>query len=240
MLVKGSGGENYTLDKKRKRAYRTFTDYPVSGSEIYVARIMNRSSRSISVEMEVKDCVSSGMYYEDERPLNMLYIRGKFAGFLYEGDGSLTQEPENTPHNELDAPPAHTQGGREGTGILVIQVVAAAAIAIIGKLVVYPLLVSYMNSWDNSSIISILHYLDYNGIPAILAGITAQIYVFQKWKDSSIGSMIAIAANLAGCVCWTIAVLLTMALVMGAIAFFLKYFVVIVLLLWIKKKFFSR
>lgn len=49
MLAKGSGGEKYTLDTKKKHVYRTYTDYPVAGG-CYVARIMDRGHRRGDVE----------------------------------------------------------------------------------------------------------------------------------------------------------------------------------------------
>lgn len=253
MLAKGSGGEKYTLDTKKKHVYRTYTDYPVAGG-MYVARIMDRGHRRGDVEAEVKDAVNSGSYYDDERPLNVLYTGGKFAGFLYEGDGSLTQEPQDdmsyesgyegasVPSNRLSG------GGSPGAVTLGIQAAVAVVMALVGYFAIYPILGNFMFRNYGSSIVSTLHYLDYNGIPAILVGIGVQAAVFFKFRDSLenpvIGGLIAAGVNLAGTVVWTVFVMLLMTIVMGAVAFIMKYIVIIVLIIgvyiWIKSKFSRR
>ena len=119
------------------------------------------------MEAEVKDAVNSGSYYDDERPLNVLYTGGKFAGFLYEGDGSLTQEPQDD--------------------------------------------MSYESGYEGASVPS---------------------------------NRLSPGVNLAGTVVWTVFVMILMTLVMGAVAFIMKYIVIIVLIIgayiWIKSKFSRR
>lgn len=251
MLAKGSSGEKYTLDTKKKHVYRTYTDYPVIGG-IYVARIMDRRHRNGSVEADVRDTINSGTYYDDERPLNVLYIGGKFAGFLYEGDGSLTEESrdigDERGYEGSFMPSARLRGGDMGAMALGIQAVAAVAMALIGYFAIYPILESFMVKNSGSSIVETLHYLDYNGIPAILVGIGMQAAVFFKFRDSLenpiIGGLIACGVNLAGTIVWTVFVMLLMTLVLGAVAFIMKYIVVIVLILgayfWIRSKFSRR
>lgn len=247
MLAKGSSGEKYTLDTKKKHVYRTYTDYPVSGG-VYVARIMDRGHRNGGVEADVKDAVNSGTYYDDERPLNVLYTGGKFAGFLYEGDGSLTEEPVDMDYEGASVPSPRLRGGDAGAMVLGIQAAVAVVMALIGYFAIYPILGNFMAKNPGSSIVETLHYLDYNGIPAILVGIGVQAAVFFKFRDSLenpvTGGLVACGVNLAGTIVWTVFVMLLMTLVLGAVAFIMKYIVVIVLILgvyfWIRSKFSRR
>ena len=85
MVVNGSSGERYNLNRKMRRAGRTYTEYPILGSGGYIARIFDRSLRKPVVEAELKEAVYVGNYYEDEQPLNVLYFHNKFIGFLYKG-----------------------------------------------------------------------------------------------------------------------------------------------------------
>ena len=251
MLAKGSGGERYTLDTKKKHVYRTYTDYPVAGS-VYVARIMDRGHRKSGVEADVKDAVNSGTYFEDERPLNTLYIGGKFAGFLYEGDGSLTEASQDNvdggDYEGFSAPSPRLRGGDAGAMVLGIQAAVAVGMALISYFAIYPILKNFIARNPGSSIVETLHYLDYNGIPAILVGIGLQAAVFFKFRDSLenpvVGGLVAAGVNLAGTIVWTVFVMLLMTIVLGAVAFIMKYIVVIVLILgvyfWIRSKFIRR
>lgn len=248
MLVKGSGGEKYALDTKRKRTCRTYTDYPVGGG-VYVARIMDRNHRNGTVEAEVKDAVNSGSYYNEERPLNVLYTGRKFAGFLYEGDGSLLEDmqTEDAPEGAY-APVRGARGGNGAAAVLCVQGAVAVVMALIGYFAIYPMLRSYMDSNEESAILSALHYLDYYGVPAILVGIALQAFAWKKFQNYMdnllVGGLIALVANLMGTVLWTIFVMLIMTIVMGAVAFIMKYIVVIILIFgvwfWIKSKLNSR
>ena len=104
---------------------------------------------------------------------------------------------------------------------------------------------NFVNEHQESSVINMLHYLDYKGIPAILAGLVAQI-AFYVWSKERLNHVIysglaAMLVNLVGVVLWTLVVLLLMVVVQGAIDFIMTYIVYIILIIaaivWAKKKF---
>lgn len=244
MVVKGSCGEKYTLDTKNKRAGYGYIDYPVSGSGDYMARIMRGGNRSRSVELEIRKAVEENGCYENERPLNLLFMWGRFAGFLYEGDGDIREWTDGLQEDDFDTFDSYRAGGGVVNLAIAAQTAAAVIMAVTGKVVVYGVLVRYMDRYEDSAIIATLHCLDYAGIPAVLAGILLQIYIFRRYRacmeNPLLGVLFAMAVNLAGCVCWTVAVVLLMSLVMGAVAFIIRNLVGIVLfagvILWIRSK----
>lgn len=246
MVVKGSGGEKYTLNAKNKQAYRAYTDYPV-GNGTYIARILDRSHRSSSVEEEIESAVRSGTYYEEEQPLNLLYMGKKFVGFLYAGNGNFFVETEgDLETNSMQAKKSSIKanGGMEQVYVIGAQVAAVLVMAAVGMMAIYPILVKFMEANPDSSIISMLHYLDYKGIPAIVAGIILQCIVFARTKESInhviYSGLLAMLVNLAGIVLWTLLVLLLMMIVQGAVDFIMRYLLYIILFIgagiWLKSK----
>ena len=247
MVVKGGGGERYTLNSKNKRAYRTYTDYPI-GNGKYVASILDRRQRNHSIEDEIELAVKNGSYFEDERPLNVLYIGKKFIGFLYEGKEILSEtinrdSEEIISKAEKQLPRA--QGKSEQIYIIGVQVVMAVLMAIIGIKVIYPILGRFMNEHQEASVINMLHYLDYKGIPAIIAGLILQIAFFSSSKvrlnNVIYSGLVAMLVNLVGVVLWTLFVLLLMIIIQGAVDFIMKYIgyiiLIIVAIVWAKSKF---
>lgn len=252
MVVKGEGGERYTLNSKKKRTYRTYTDYKI-GNGKYIARILDRKNRNASVEYEIAQAVRNGLYYEDERPLNLLYLGKKFAGFLYEGNEDSLETTDDSyeyavlEKNESGKNNQLLSGTGDGEQVypIGVQVVVAVMMTVIGKVLVYPILMGFVNENQGATVIDMLYYLDYKGVPAIIAGLAAQIAVFVSFKDRMgnviYSGLIAVLVNLAGIVLWTLIVVLLMMIVQGAVNFIMEYLVYIILiagaLIWLKKKF---
>ena len=248
MVVKGGGGERYTLNSKNKKIYRTYTDYPI-GNGKYVARILNRRQRNHSIEDEIELAVKNGSYFEDEQPLNILYMGKKFIGFLYEGKEIFSETINRDSEEEIVSKTGkhlpQVQGKSEQIYIIGVQVVMAVLMAIIGIKVIYPILGRFMNEYQESSVINLLHYLDYKGIPAIIAGLILQIAFFSSSKvrinNVIYSGLVAMLVNLVGVVLWTLFVLILMVVVQGAVDFIIKYIVYIILIIaaiiWAKNKF---
>lgn len=252
MVVKGEGGEKYTLNSKNKRTYRTYTDYQV-GNGKYIARILDRKVRNNGVEDEVEQALRSGSYYDGELPLNLLYTGKKFVGFLYEGNGDFLAAAPVTDEDDIFAENASAGkrqlpsgiGDGEQIYIIGIQVIMAVLMAVIGKTIIYPMLERFMSQYQDSTVIGMLYYLDYNGVPAIVAGIILQIVVFTSFKEriSNViySGLTAMLANLVGMVLWTLIVMLLMMIVQGAVEFIMEYLAYIILIvggvIWLKKKF---
>ena len=86
-----------------------------------------------------------------------------------------------------------------------------------------------------------------NGVPAVVVGIVFQIFAFLKLKDGVDSFLvlggIGLAANIVGIVVFTVSFSLILYIVQGAIAFIMRYLVIILLivvgLLWLKKKLFG-
>lgn len=249
MVVNGSSGERYTLNKKVRRTCRNYTEYPVMGSGVYVARIFDGSQRRPAVEREVRAAADSGSNYDDERPLNALYKHNKFVGFLYQGEIAPPVSPaDNTGDYGSDYRRAGNSRGDAGLFIIGIQIAAAVIGAAVGWFIVYPLYAANINESraEFSTVVQMLADLNYKGIPAIIVGIALQIFVFIKIREYSDSLVImaaaGVASNITGTVLFTSLLTLIVYLVQGAISFIMRYLALIVILvvgfMWLKKKFF--
>lgn len=249
MVVNGSSGERYSLNKKMRRPCRNYTEYPVMGSGGYVARILDRSQRRPAVESQVREAAESGSYYDDERPLNALYIHNKFAGFLYQGEIEAPMfSAEHTEDAGVNDRRAGNSGRDAGLFTIGIQIAAAVIGAAAGWFLIYPQYAVNINeNWEElSTVVRMLADLNYRGVPAIIAGIVLQIFVFLKAREytdsQAVMAAAGVAGNIAGAGLFTLLLTLIIYFVQGAIRFIMKYLAVIIILaaalLWIKKKFF--
>ena len=247
MTVNGSGGERYILGGKGKKGFGGYCDYPVQGTGKYCARIFARTGRNASVEAEIKEAVHSGGDFEGERPLNVLYFHGKFAGFLYEGilAGKETYVDESQGTYSGNGFQEIRTGGNEQLIFIGTQLILILAMLYIGLRIVYPLFLDRISNVDPDSFAAALAVLDHGGHPAILTGIALQIYVVLRWKRSfpNLGVCLAVAAiaNLAGMILWTCTVLAVVLLVDGVMSFLARYLISILfflfIIVWIKKRF---
>lgn len=253
MVVNGSSGERYNLNRKMRRAGRTYTEYPILGSGGYIARIFDRSLRKPVVEAELKEAVYVGNYYEDEQPLNVLYFHNKFIGFLYKGefDNGI---PVSDPEEMVDE--GYTYGKSNNINMdsemfaIALQVAAGVVAAVIGWFIIYP---AYQKTMDShmaefTSLVQDLIKLNYHGVPAIITGIILQVAALvkgQKYLNSLIMMTTAsFVSNMLGIAVFTLLFMGIVFLIQGAITFVMKYLVIIILVivafLWIKMKFFRR
>lgn len=249
MVVNGSSGERYSLNKKKRHTGRTYTEYPIMGSGGYIARIYDRKLRKAMIEAEVKEAVFTGNYYEDEQPLNVLYSRNKFIGYLYKGEFEYEIASNNEETELADADNVYRQSNHIDSELFVIalQIAAGIVATAIGWFIVYP---AYQRTIDShmtefSSFVRDLTQLNYKGIPAILVGIILQIVVLIKGsrflKSPVIMTTASLISNLLGCAVFTLLLTVIVFLIHGAITFVMKYLAVIILLLvgfiWLKGKF---
>lgn len=248
MTANGSGGERYILSGKGKKGFGSYHDYPVQGTGKYCARIFTRTKRSASAEAEIKEAVYSGGYFEGERPLNVLYIHGKFVGFLYEGILAGNEMSVDDAQEGTRSGNGFQQIRTDGNGQLIFigtQFILILVMLYIGLSIVYPLFLGKISNIEPDSFAGALTVLDHAGVPAVLAGIALQIYTLLKGKSffPNLGICLAVAAiaNLAGIIIWTCAVLAIVLLVEGVMSFLARYLISIILLLiligWIKKRF---
>lgn len=249
MVVNGSSGERYNLNKKMRRTCRNYTEFPVMGSERYIARIFDKSQRRSAVESEVRKAADIGSYYDDERPLNALYMHNKFVGFLYQGEIVSSVSPaDNTGDTGIDYRRAGSSRVDGGLFMIGIQIAAAVIGAAVGWFMVYPMYATNISeSWEGlSTVVQMLAELNYKGIPAIIVGITLQIFVFLKVREYVDSLLIMAAAgvvsNIIGVVLFTLLLTLIVYMVQGAISFIMRYLALIIILvvgfMWLKKKFF--
>ncbi|MBO5281748.1 MAG: hypothetical protein J6B43_01265 [Lachnospiraceae bacterium] len=209
-----------------------------------MARIFGKVRRSGAAEAEIRDMVSTGGYYEDVMPLNTLYLGSRFAGLLYESDGSLVQMSEEDAENR---PAVCKRAGNEDTAeiiVVIVQIVIAVALGVLHRLALYPIIRNFELERNASSVIRFLSVLDIEGIPAVLAGTVAQVVVHLKLKDTAFGTVkagaVAAAANFVAALLWMLLLMVLMVLVDGAVAFLMRYLVIIVLIAvgikWLKRK----
>lgn len=254
MVVNGSSGERYTLNKKARRAGRIYTEYPIMGSGEYIARIFDRKLRKPMIEAEIKEAVYSGNYYEDEQPLNVLYSHNKFIGFLYKGQFDYAIPSSDVAEDVVDianiSGKANNVNLDSGVFAIVLQIAVGIISAVIGWFVIY---LAYQRNIDShmvefTPLVQDLTKLNYRGIPAIIMGIILQVFVLikgQKYLNSPIKMTVAsFVSNILGIAAFTLLVLGIVFLIQSAITFVMKYLVtiiiVIVVFLWLKKKFFRR
>ena len=103
-------------------------------------------------------------------------------------------------------------------------------------------------NWSGlSSLVQTMAGWNKNGVPAVVVGIVFQIFAFLKLKDGVDSFLvlggIGLAANIVGIVAFTVLFSLILYIVQGAIAFIMRYLVIILLIvvgfLWLKKKLFG-
>ena len=249
MVVNGSAGEKYNLDKKRAYVCRTYTEYPIMGSKSYIARIFDKGQRKPAIEAQVKEAVMQGTYYDDERPLNTLYIRNKFVGFLYQGEIKTAVIPDNTMENDYSVETQENNKTSNENKLLSlgIQFVMAVVSVLIGLYLIYP---SYESSMDNnwaafSEIVRKIAMWNYNGIPAVAVGFIMQIIAVLKRKEQFgnfvVSGLRGLIGNLLGVIIYTLIIAALVFLVHGAITFLMKYMVTIIIIVaiftWLKWKF---
>lgn len=250
MNLNGSSGERYSIDKKKRYTGSTYTDYQIVGSGGYVARILSRGQRKPAIERELLDAAKSGAYYGEERPLNVLYSHNNFVGFLYEGEVVTGSGETAGMENEADSG-NYTAGHNDQTVFTwAVQISALIIAAAIGIFVVYPLYLHNLDkNWSElSSLVQSMAGWNKNGIPAVIVGIVFQIFAFLKLKNDVDSFLllggIGLAANIVGIVAFTVLFSLILYIVQGAIAFIMRYLVIILLIvagfLWLKKKLFGQ
>ena len=226
MNLNGSSGERYSIDKKKRYTGSNYTDYQIVGSGGYVARIFSRGQRKPAIERELLDAAKSGAYYGEERPLNVLYSHNNFVGFLYEGEVMTGVRETAGMENEADS-------GRPVAAGLNDQTEYAAAIGIFA---VYPMYLHNLDkNWSGlSSLVQTMAGWNKNGVPAVVVGIVFQIFAFLKLKDGVDSFLvlggIGLAANIVGIVAFTVLFSLILYIVQGAIAFIMRYLVIILLI----------
>lgn len=250
MNLNGSSGERYSIDKKKRYTGSNYTDYQIVGSGGYVARIFSRGQRKPAIERELLDAAKSGAYYGEERPLNVLYSNNNFVGFLYEGEVMTGVRETAGMENEADSGSYVAAGHNDQTVFTwAVQISALIIAAAIGIFAVYPMYLHNLDkNWSGlSSLVQTMAGWNKNGVPAVVVGIVFQIFAFLKLKDGVDSFLvlggIGLAANIVGIVAFTVLFSLILYIVQGAIAFIMRYLVIILLIvvgfLWLKKKLFG-
>ena len=130
-----------------------------------------------------------------------------------------------------------------------VQISALIIAAAIGIFAVYPMYLHNLDkNWSGlSSLVQTMAGWNKNGVPAVVVGIVFQIFAFLKLKDGVDSFLvlggIGLAANIVGIVAFTVLFSLILYIVQGAIAFIMRYLVIILLIvvgfLWLKKKLFG-
>ena len=245
MTVSGSSGERYNINKKVRYAGNGYTDYPITGSNSYIVRIFGRNRCSTVAESRVKEAVCNQSSFLAEYPLDVIYKKGRFAGFLYMGTIAAAEQQDHSEENSVGQ-----QSSRydiKGTAYDIgLQAAVAVVCILVGVFGIYALFSRGLSrEWaDYSDLVVKLAYLNYYGIPAVLAGIITQTFTYRKWNNQFSGIVVSVVlgliANLAGQAVYSIIILSLIYILYGVIAFVLRYLAALVFILfvavWLKNK----
>ena len=140
MIAYGRNKIKYSIENKAARSDAGCQDYHVKGrEETLFARIYDRGLRTREREEEVRMALEGSGGSLPYSPVDMLYVGGRFAGFLYyDYSAETAEEPVDMGVSEDPQPASRTMSMPSGVAAL-IPVVEAILLSIVAKLLLFPL-----------------------------------------------------------------------------------------------------
>lgn len=186
MVVYGKRKTKYILSTKPVNGDGEGAVYPVSGRDDILVKIYQKSMRTTEKEYQVMEAISGTGTMLGEFPLDIVYERGKFAGYIFEKEDQYIS-PVETPVE------VHKNTGIQlnSTIAILISIIFGLLLSIAIYFSVFPYLERYIQNEN------LIYYL--NGIPMIIGGWIIMIPVSLKIKDMGIVSVVfSIVAFAAG------------------------------------------
>lgn len=199
MIAYGRNKMKYSLENRAARAEAGCQDFHVKGrEETLFARIYDRGLRSRDREEEVRMAMEGGGSSLLQTPVDILYVGGRFAGFLYYDYSA--QEPAFTEEISQEEPnlSGEVSGMKQNEGgrvLMVIPVVEAILLTLLVKFIIFPIYVGLV--YQNAGIGYTISLMAGGWVPAI-AGCAALGLAYVKVLASA-GSpgLVAVGCTLA-------------------------------------------
>ncbi len=229
MVVYGQRKTKYVLGSTPVSGDYDGAIYPVSGRGDILVKIFPKNMRDMEKENEVIAAMNGLGVSIFPQPIDMVYERGKFAGYVIEN-----QEAYNKPPEPEITPPATTRTlALPPVAVILMLLCSGLGISAIFLLKIFPMLA-----------VGVFHrYTEFyfGGIPAVIGGWVGLILAVlaTKDKDQEIGTFVAgVVAFVVGLVLiclanWLIVMALAMAL--NVLAAVLPSIILIVALIYVVK-----
>lgn len=228
MIVYGSRKTKYILSKKPSSGDGECAVYPVSERPDILAKIYQKAMRTTEKEYQVMEAINGTGMMLGEYPLEIVYERGKFAGYIFEKEEPYFQQAEPAPNAIL---PIEPKKELSSAAVILLNIIAGLVLSGIMYLFLFPTLFTSI-SHEN-----IFYY--FRGIPMIIGGWAALILMLLKINNRGFLSVVIsaisfIIGNIAVfCGIWLIITLVkTAAAIVWAI---LPTVLTIIIIVWIVK-----
>ena len=191
MIAYGRNKIKYSIENKAARSDAGCQDYHVKGrEETLFARIYDRGLRTREREEEVRMALEGSCGSLPYSPVDMLYVGGRFAGFLYYDYSAETAE-EPVDMGMPEEPKPSSKGISMPSGVaLLIPVVEAILLSVVAKMLLFPL---YVGILANSDSMDIALWLMCQGwLPVLAGGIALAVAYLKLLGPSENTALIAV------------------------------------------------
>lgn len=179
MIVYGKRKTKYVLSKRPISGDGESAVYPVSERPDILAKIYQKAMRTTEKEYQVMEAVNGTGSMLGEYPLEIVYERGKFAGYIFEKEESYIQTPEPEIHTTI---PVESKKELSSAAVILLSIITGLVLSGITYFLLFPML-SRSIAQEN-----VFYY--FKGIPMIIGGWTALILMLVKVTDRSFISVI--------------------------------------------------
>ncbi len=191
MIAYGRNKIKYPLESKAFKTEYGSQDYKLKGREpSLAARIYDKKYRTREKEEEVRMALEGDMGAMPEPPLDLLYVGGRFAGFIYQNYG---MPDSNTLPAAGEDDMDETSGGKDKSGkgrrrkagpgfaegilAILIPVITAVLMSVLTKQILYPVFCKFIEGGSGEQFILLLTA---HGWVTVAAGILAVIAAAAK------------------------------------------------------------
>ncbi len=199
MIAYGRNKVKYSLENRAIRSEAGCQDFHVKGrEETLLARIYDRGLRGREREEEVRMAMEGGGSSLLQSPVDILYVGGRFAGFLYYDYSA--EQPVFQDEPDMAGPASEEREGRRSSRasgnvpLAVIPAVETVLLALLTKFIIYPFYVGLV--YRNAGISYTLSLMVGGWVPAV-AGFLALILAFQAVKGTENAAAVAVGCALA-------------------------------------------
>lgn len=195
MIAYGRNKVKYSLENRAARSEPGCQDFRVKGREdALLARIYDKGLRGRDREEDVRSAMEGGTTSLFQSPVDILYVGGRFAGFLYYDYSALQPEPQAEPVQDENLNVQNSKGVGGSIPLMVIPIVEAVLLSLLTKVFIYPIYVGLV--YRNSGISYALILLVNGWVPAI-AGCIAVGFAFKRLKNTENAVAVAVGGTLA-------------------------------------------
>lgn len=210
MIVYGKRKTKYVLSKKPVRGDGESAVYQVSGRNDILVKIYQKQMRTLEKEYQVTEAINGTGAMLGEFPIDMVYERGKFVGYVFENEESYQ------PVEEESIAVPQSKGGMSEATVVMLSVVLGMGLSAAMYFGAFPVI-------SRSILPENLPYY-FKGIPMIIGGWLGLMFILIKFerdefKTIILSTLVFICGNIAVfCLTWLlIAVIKTAVAVIGAV-----------------------